>query len=471
MPLGFNKLFRYPFMKVIFISVFQCCVFLLFIQRLSFGEGGGKNNDDKYNVIMIVVSALRADHLGCYGYKQNTSLNIDKLAKEGVVFERAVSQSYWTLPSLASILTSTFVSWHNIDSRDAKLGGEEKTLAEILRIYGYKTAAFTCGLDTAVAYGLNKGFDIYDVYDGSKTMGSFFDTIPKAVEWLNKNKKREFFLLVHSYDVHPPYNNCAENYFDKGYKGIFESSELDYNELKAINGREFNLNGRKNPLNTDDIKHIIARYDDCVKCADRFIGRFIEELKRLNLYDKSIIVLCSDHGEELGERMTFNRFGNQNLYQEVIRVPLIVKYPDRRLKAQRIRPLVQMVDIMPTILDLLNIPPGHELQGKSFAVLMKKNPKSVVNRYAVSEASKDKWAILSNDGWKLVYSLKGGELYNLSKDPSEQNNLIEKRLNKQVTLMKKFFLWRQHHKKDENTDNYLKLTPEMTKKLEEAGYW
>jgi arylsulfatase len=213
-------------MKAIVISVLQCCVLFLFIPGLSFGETGEKNKDDKYNVIIIVVSALRADHLGCYGYRRNTSFNIDKLAKESVVFERAVSQSYWTLPSLASILTSKFVSWHNVYSRDAKLGGAEKTLAEILRIYGYKTAAFTCGLDTAAAYGLNKGFDVYDVYDGNKTMGSFSDTIPKAVEWLNKNKNQEFFLLLHSYDVHPPYNSCAENYFDKGYKGVFENSEL-----------------------------------------------------------------------------------------------------------------------------------------------------------------------------------------------------------------------------------------------------
>lgn len=467
-----NQLMKNAFAKFaiffLFNYVFLCLVFLCPV----FGNSASENNnsdDAGYNVVLIVITALRADHLGCYGYSRGTSVNIDKLAKEGIIFKQAITQSFWTLPSLVSILTSKFVIAHNVNSRKTKLDKNEKTLAEILKIYGYNTAAFTCGLDTSAVYGVNRGFDTYSVYQGNRPMGSFSDIMPQAVSWLGGNKK--FFLFLQSYDVHPPYNDYREYSFDKDYKGIFDNSQLSYNELKGISGQGFYTESRRLSLEPKDIIHIISRYDDCIKYADGFIGRFIEELKRLNLYDKTIIILAGDHGEELGERGTFNRFGNQNLYQEVIRVPLIIKYPSIRLKTKKIDSLVETVDIMPTILDLLHIPIEHNLQGKSLVPLIEKDADRVINKYAVAEASRNKLVIVRNDGWKLLYSPSGNELYNINVDPLERNNLIGQKLDVQVSLMKELFFWRQRYEKEDSPGGYINLSSESIEKLREAGYW
>lgn len=467
-----DKRTRRAFINAAAIFSVYFSALLLFPPAAVLGNDQGDNSKSTgYNIVMIIASGLRADHLGCYGYFRKTSPNIDKLAKESILFDTAISQSYWTLPSLVSMFTSEFMSRHNVDSRNIKLGENKKTLTEILNAYGYVTAAFTCGLDTAATYGLNRGFNVYDVYGGDKVVGSFSDIIPPAIKWLDKNKNNDFFLFLHSYDVHPPYENCVDKNFSKDYKGIFESSQLDYNELRRINGHKLYSEDRQINLEQKDIDYIVSRYDDCIEYLDRFIGDFIEELKRLNLYKKTIIILCADHGEELGERGTFNRFGNQNLYQEVIRVPLIIKYPSSRLNGKRVNSLVELVDIMPTILDLLNIPVEHDLQGLSFAGLIKNGMNVTVHKYAVSEASKHKWSILREDGWKLLYSSQGKELYNINIDPLEHNNLAENNLDIQVSLMKDFFLWREYHKKEEKTDNYLKLDSDMIEKLKKAGYW
>lgn len=473
MLLKFKKIFRESGIIYLLISfLFYYCI-LSFASGIALGSSADEDNNKntQYNIVMIVVNALRADHLGCYGYFRNTSPNIDRFAQDGIIFDRAISQSYWTLPSLVSILTSKFVCMHNVNSRDVKLGKDEKIFAEILRIYGYSTAAFTCGLDTAAAYGMDRGFDIYNTYDGNEVVGSFYDTMPRTIKWLNENKDKNFFLFLHSYDVHPPYKHRKGENFSKGYKGIFEGLQLDYDMLKRIDGDKFYSDGRQISLEQKDIDYIVSSYDDCIKYLDGFIGILMEELKHLNLYEKTIIVLCSEHGEELGERRTFNRFGNQNLYQEVIRIPLIIKYPSLQLKGRRINSLVQIVDIMPTVLDLLKIPAGHDLQGSSLASLIKNDTNEIIHKYAFSEASRHKWAILRHDGWKLLYSYGVSELYNINADPLERNNLARQNLDVQTSLMKEFFLWRQHHEKEDVIDNYIKLDPQHYERLKKAGYW
>jgi arylsulfatase A-like enzyme len=444
----------------------------LFIQGSVLGNDTDKNNNNpiEYNIVVVVINALRADHLPSYGYSRDTSPHIDRLAQDGIIFDRAIAQSYWTLPSIVSIFTSKYMCAHNVDSRDKKLGEDTSTLAEVLSSHGYTTAAFTCGLDTAAIYGIDRGFDIYSVYGGNEATGSFSDIMPKAMKWLNKNKNKKFFLFLHSYDVHMPYKDYPGDGFDKDYKGIFNDLPLDYNELKKINNYTLYSENRKIQLSVEDINHIIASYDDCIRYADGFIGHLIDNLKRLKLYDKTIIILCADHGEELGERGTFNRFGNQNLYQEVIRVPLIIKHPSIRLNGQRIKSAVELVDIMPTILDLLGISMPGDLQGKSLASLIKNGVDRVVHEYVFSEASKHKWMILRHDGWKLLYALERGELYNINDDPSERNNLNEQNLSIQVSLMKEFFLWREHNRR-ERIDNHVKLDTQLLDKLKKAGYW
>ncbi len=459
--------------KILRVMFLVCLAQVLFLPHTAISSDAGVNKPagaSGYNVVIISVNALRADHLGCYGYPRATSPNIDAFARNSVIFDRAIAQSYWTLPSLASLFTSKYISAHNVDSRNTKLETKNQTLASVLKIYGYATAGFTCGLDTAAAYGLNQGFDLYSVYSGNNVVGSLADMVPKAVNWLKENKDKKFFLFLQSYDAHPPYNERAKASFSRGYKGELKKYRLDYNTLKNIKGDLLISKGSQFKLSVQDLGYLTSRYDDRIEYLDGYIGKFLAALEELKLSLKTIVVFCADHGEELGERGTFNRFGNQNLYQEVLRVPLIIQHPAIQEKGRRINALAEMVDIMPTLLELLTIPPGHELQGKSLAQLIKNGTDVSVRRYAISEASKNKWAILRDDGWKLLYSPQKLELYNLNDDSGESRNLIAENTSLQVSLMQEFFFWREQHKEDK-ADNYLKLDPELIEKLKSAGYW
>ncbi len=429
----------------------------------------------EYNIVFIVVNALRADHVGCYGYSRKLTPHMDKLAEDGLLFDRAVAQSFWTLPSLASLVTSQYVSTHLLNSRNESLGLWQKTLAEILKAHGYKTSAFTCGLDTVAKYGLDRGFDIYDVYSGKKPVGSFSDMIPGIIDNLERNKDKKFFLFLHSYDVHPPYQHIKSSDPAHSYAGALKALSLGYENLKHLKDGVLTLDQRQVPIGPDDVAYLVDCYDAGVSRADAFVGQVISVLKANRLYERTIIVLIADHGEELGDRGTFNRFENQSLYQEIIHVPFIVRYPgqDTSLKGRRISSLVGLVDVAPTMLDLLGISAQtYSFQGKSFASMILQAHNERIHSVMVSEVSGDKWAILNNDDWKLIHSPSGNELYNLSNDPFEERNVAQDKLAQQVFMMKDFISWReQHYQEQSAVNNSITLDSKLIDNLRKAGYW
>ena len=452
------------------ITLFFSC--LLFIPRPVLAAGS--QGQGKYNLILIVINSLRPDHLSLEGYPRATSPQIDILSREGIYFNQAFSQSYWTLPSLATIFTSQYLSSHKLDARDKKVSPDKRTFTQTLKENGYATNAFTCGLDAAAVYGLEKGFDRYDVYSGSKPVGVFSDMLPKVKRSLRENKGKKFFLFLHSYDTHPPYGYNQGESFDKGYKGIFNDLPMDYNTFKGIKDHAFYQKGKQAYISEEDFGHIIACYDDAIKQADNFIGSLIAELKALSLYDKTVIILCSDHGEELGDRGTFNRFGNQNLYQEVVRVPLIIRYPglSKARQGRRVSSLVGLVDIAPTALGLLGIPAkGNDLQGINLSILIESRPNKQKRKFIASESSRDKWALIRSDGWKLVHSPGNNELYDLNRDPGEQVNLSENKPQILADMLQEFIIWRQGHSDDSQADNRIEFDPKLIDNLRKSGYW
>lgn len=425
-----------------------------------------------YNVVLITLNAARADHLKTYGYKRNTAPNIDKLAKGALIFEQAIAQSYWTLPSQASIFTSKYVHSHGVYGRTEKLSEKELTLPEILKIYGYKTAAIVGGLDMVAAYGFNQGFDYYFDDTEQESMGSFRDIIPKAIKWLRENKDNKFFLFIQGYDIHAPYRQPEpyEDIYDTDYDGILDELIIDYQFLKNINKDTLSLNGRTIKLTEEDINHIIAHYDAGITYADKFIGELLKEINELNLSHRTIIIITSEHGEELLDHGSFDRFGQKNLYEEVIRIPLIIKHP--RIKGRRIMNQVQLIDIMPTILGFLEIPFNKEAQGLSLVPLIEdKGIKAEFNHYVYSEAGPNKWAMRTKD-WKLIYDSGKYELYNLQEDTAEINNLSNQRPKLVYKLMQRLLKWYRRTKTDSSPDDTrIELSEEMKKKLREAGYW
>lgn len=438
--------------RKIFVIVFYLFL-LLTVARPAFCKSmsvPGKS----YNIIIICLDTLRADHLHCYGYSRKTSPNIDRLAAKGVLFEWAISQSSFTLPSHVSLLTSEYVHTHKVDRIERRLGEEKITLAQILRQNGYKTAAFIYNApQLAPAFGFNKGFDVYNFGEDEKDRTlSFKVTVPEALKWIEEHQRDQFFVFLHSNDIHEPYHSIYENFFDPTYEG-----RLD-NEYMA-SGTSFHQNNlTRTPR---EIRHIIAHYDGGIKYADTFIGEFMSQLRRWGLLDNTILILLSDHGEILMDRGMQSCHGF-SVYDEEVHVPLIVAHPGLRQKGRRINNQVQLIDIMPTILDFLNIKGEHiGMEGRSLAPLINGGNEKDFDKYAYAECLKgeseregaeNRQVMVRTSSWKLIAStwkisedLKkslpgniqlhnyaiislpaqdGYELYDLEKDPKEAANLI-----------------------------------------------
>ncbi len=423
-----------------------------------------------FNVVIISLTSLRADHLPVYGYFRDTAPNIDKFASQSIVFEQAIAQSNWTLPSQVSIFSSQYVHSHGIYKRDRAIFG--KTLPVILRKAGYFTGAFVGGLDMSPLYGFNKGFNDYEcISSGDGPIGLFQDIIPKAISWLERHKKQKFFLFIQGYDMHFPFSppSFYRKLYINHYSGILKGVDIDYNTFKQIKDGCINLNGEALKLSKRDINYIISLYDAQIVYADKFIGMLLNKIKELDLADKTIIVIMAEHGEELFDHGNFDRYGEGILYDEVVRVPLIIKYPG--LHPKRVSQQVQLIDLAPTILNLLNIPPGEDMEGKSFlTLLITNNKQDNFDRYSYSEASLAKYMVRTKE-WKLIYNNGEYELYNLKEDRYEHNNLAQQYPSKVFELLQVLSKWRINLDNKRNEGIKLYLTDKMKEDLKRSGYW
>lgn len=416
------------------------------------------------NVILISIDTLRADHLGVYGYHRNTSPNIDEFAKKSILFENAISQETWTVPSHISVFTSLYPLSHKVIGPQDTLNKFIITLPEILKSNGYTTVSFTGGAWTiSPRSGLGKGFDVYEQINYSKTelkdlkksSAHFLDESNPVFKWLQANHKEKFFLFFHTFSVHEPYITI-KNYskiFDPYYDGNILDSEEELLDLLwgnfvqnysgKSNERTFLsdvvnplLNNRINNSNAKDRNHIVAIYDGKILQTDEFIGFFLKRIKELGLFNNTIIILFSDHGEEFWEHD--KRGHAQQLYEETIHAPLIMYNPHIN-QGIRLKEQAELVDIMPTILDMLDIKISSSLQGNSLLPLL--GTSKDVNKYVFSTHGVDEASVRTNE-WKLIFKTNGShELYNLISDPKEIKNLVEERKDKFLELKEKLFDW------------------------------
>jgi len=404
-----------------------------------------------YNLIFICLDTLRPDHLGCYGYSRNTSPSIDAIAGQGILFKNAFAQSNFTLTSHASLFTSKYAHTHKADRIERRLADNETTLAQVLKTKGYKTAAFVYNaLQFDPKFGLDRGFETYEYAMDEDRRPSFEVTLPASLRWIDKHKSGRFFVFLHSNDIHEPYHCPDENYFDPGYKG-----RLD-NEYMATWPPGFHT--RNLERTAREIRHITAHYDAGIRYADTYAGKLFDYLKGSGLLDRTILVFFSDHGEILGQRNNF--FGHGfSLHDDEVRVPLIIYLP--QAKKQVVEEQAQLIDVMPTVLDLLRINTGDlSLEGKSLVKTFSpgKTADKEINEYVYAECLSgesegnglaDMQAMIRGRAWKLITHTwelpanykniknaqmhngaiisapfkNGIELYDLKKDPQEKNNL------------------------------------------------
>ncbi len=394
-------------------------VFLILLSMIVVGGCGTGRGGKPENVILIVVDALRQDHLGCYGYDAVETPHIDKLAAEGVRFQNAVSNAPLTLPSVCSILTSLTPPEHGVRySEGFSLPKDITTLAEVLSTNGYNTAAFMGAVVLDSVFGVNQGFEHFDavfpekfqlyrssmrplelVFGHSQRRAE--EVTSAAVDWIEKNRKDPFFVMLHYFDPNIPY--------DPPPPFIPEVEEEKYEAL---------------------LTHQAKYYDAEINYVDHCVGLLLEELDKWGLDNNTLIVLTADQGEGLGEKEedTHGFF----LYESTMRVPLILGWATGLQAGSVVQDQVQLIDVFPTVLDILGIEPPGRISGTSVVPLVH-GQADTLSRPAYMETCANRiergWSVIKAirmDDWKYIEAPQP-ELYFLQDDPGEARNLIEER--------------------------------------------
>jgi len=393
-----TKKSRRPRFLLLFLSLVILLAVALFFGRRPFSRSALTrfSEKEKPNVILITVDTLRADRLHCYGFKPIETPTIDLFASRGVKFEHCLAQTPLTLPSHTTILTGTLPLFHGVrDNGGFVVPKDLITMAEVFKAADYTTAAFVGAYVLDSRWGLNQGFDYYfDQFDLSKfekislsmVQRPANEVIDHALSWLEINKEKPFFCWVHVYDPHTPYDPpefWAQKYPEHPYLG-----EIAF--------------------------------------TDHELGRLWNFLEANDLLPQTLLIFASDHGESLGEHKesTHGFF----LYEEAIHVPLIFVTPLPKFQGISVAQTVSLVDVMPTVLEMIGLPAPKALQGKSLLPFFFK-PKKEARRLAYAETYYPRfhfgWSELQSvqDGrWKLILSPEP-ELYDLKIDPEEKNNL------------------------------------------------
>jgi arylsulfatase A-like enzyme len=487
-----------------------------------------------YNLIMISLSNVGTEHMSLYGYERKTTPRLDAWAhSNALIFEDVFSPVSWTLPVITSCFTSLYPYTHRVMDRyhGNLLDKNIKTLAQILKENNYRTAAFTGGLDNMKIFGHMQGFE---TTDDNHPFTGFDITLPQAKNWLSQNSEKKFFLFIHGYTTHSPFDPPEK------FKGIFSNPEgknITVDHTRSVRGFKDSDNNTysayyaganarfkemimayypnadvkfKMPppieetepakviLTQDDIDYLRDLYDEEVLYQDSMIGDFLNSLDR-KMLDKTIIIIFSEHGEMFARHGRFGRAGavRGTLYDEVVHIPLIIKIPERQ--GRRVKGLVQIIDIMPTILEFLDIPLSQKIQGKSLIPLIEDN--KPVNEFVYAGAIYNIHRPLPNPfypfqsidesirnyEWKLIREVifsqssddstkqpleETFELYNLQDDAAESNNLVKDYPEITKDLKEKLNRWAERSREFTPARPFTQEIPEsLLENARKHGYW
>src|SRR5215472_15403914 len=395
------------------------------------------------SVILISVDTLRADHLSCYGYRGLRTQHVDALAEDGTLFAQVSTQVPLTLPAHVSLLTSTYPFANGIEDNGQQLGSKAVTLATVLKERGYRTAAFVGGYVLDRRFGLGQGFDVYDSpfnvnRQAGKDPGDIKrpaeDVVGSALAWLDKNANQPFFLFLHLYDLHTPYERIPE------LRARFHGSDYDI-ELGYV---------------------------------DEQLGRFWEFLSRRDLLKSALVVFLSDHGESLGEHgeSTHGYF----IYQSTLRVPLIIHWPATQSPhPKRIEEPVSLLDPAPTVLQFAGVRRPAQFQGRSLLGLIEGGkPASSEEIYSESlyahrHFGTSSLRCLRVAQFKYIEAPRP-ELYDLSADPRESRNLYSTRKSLALSLHERLLSLRTRFATAGSAAGPQALSPEVVERLVSLGY-
>jgi choline-sulfatase len=404
------------------------------------------------SVILITIDTLRADHVGCYGAQSVKTPTLDGLARDGIVFEHAFSQVPLTWPSHAVILTGTYPFQNGVqDFTGQPLDSQFRTVAQAFKKFGYSTGAVVSAFVLDRSWGLARGFDFYDDAFSAKTFAvkdaglvdrRAGESVPKAIAWLAKTSHRPFFLWLHLYDPHSPYDPPE-------------------------------------PYRTEYRGHL---YDGEIAYADHELGNLITWLKAHHLYDSSLIVALSDHGESLGEH------GEDEhgffVYNSTMHIPLIVKPPaQQRIPPGRKNEPVETAAVAPTLLQLAGLQASGNGADPIYSQFQSQ-PLTVADRQANSgndSAYSETFYPFSSFGWSPLHAVESSrfhyieaptpELYDLTADPGERHNIASEQPASLAVLKEKLQTVLSRHPFHRGSGNSASLSPDAQEQLRALGYF
>jgi arylsulfatase A-like enzyme len=371
------------------------------------------------NIVIYLVDTLRPDHLGLNGYERNTSPRLDAFARDSVVFDAAFSVSGWTKPAVASVLSGVNPPRHGAVTRTDALPGGVTVLGEFLSPLGYHTAAVVTNPNIIPYWGFDQGFDeFYSLLEETGRHRADSDTVNEyTFRYLAATTYRPFFLYLHTLDPHSPYSPPAP------YNAMFTDDPPEEARPSMVTPE----------LPVEDFEKIVALYDGEIAFNDEQFGLLLDHLKKQGLYDDAMIVFVSDHGEEF---LDHGRGGHgHTLYQELVHVPLLIKFPGNRHAGTRVRTRVSVIDIVPTVLAWLKQEVPTELEGRSVVPLVEREHETSNHRplyfdldlvRANGGALNISQGILSGPYKYIEVSSPESYrlLFDLESDPDEQRNLL-----------------------------------------------
>lgn len=392
------------------------------------------------NFVLVTVDTLRADHVGAYGYGRATSSNIDRLAKQGVVFERAFAQATLSGPSHATIMTSREVPAHGVINNAVDLREDQLTLAEVLRMSGYDTAMFVSEVYVSEEFGFAQGFDRAEIHrvhshdhdhhrpgeeeeeeepEERLPRGAVFE---RALDWLGQPREKPFFLWVHAQHLHQSYEPPAP--FDR----MFGEPPRSTHDLRCRRTLDKHEKGEIT-LEPAERDYIVSLYDGEIAYVDDQIGRMLARLDSLGLREKTVMVITADHGEMLFDDPAQRETGHgRDRFDAVLRVPLILAGPVGA-SGRRVPAMVGLIDVAPTVLELAGVKRPRAFQGVSLVPSIKGRRRAVRDTNHSCTFHRDGTIRLSErtDRLKMTcnrrQSVMKCELYDLERDPREQRDV------------------------------------------------
>ncbi len=418
------------------------------------------------DVLLIVIDTLRADHLGAFGYRRDTSPHLDALAEDSISWRRALSQAPWTSPAVGSLLTALQPAALGYgDSRNpARPDDRVLYLAEILRENGYATQAIVSHSYLSARLGFDQGFERFDEGDargpGHISSPSVTD---KAIAALERPKRRPFYLLAHYFDPHFNYLRHPPFDFDPGYDGELPEH---MGELRRI----------ARDLGPRDLEQLRARYDSEIRFTDQHIGRLLAALRALGRYEQTLIVVTADHGEAFLDRDDGWIGHTKTLFQEAIHVPLLVKLPGGAGAGTVVDVPVGLVDLVPSLLGYLELrrPRGYAFDGRALPLA---DPAALRadGRPVFSETTaRGRWLQSVVRGrFKLIFDRRRKRMsfFDLSRDPAERQNLVAERPAALRELARELRAWNQRMSSRRPQGNQpLALSAKDKERLRALGY-